>query len=98
VEAKGPIRTRPSLLVWTEGRRGRAVVRLKVTAPGVDTPRGRASVRIGRHRVTRRLEDGRLRVVIGDLGPGLRNVRVAYGGTDVVLPERLVTTVRVQRR
>jgi hypothetical protein len=36
--------------------------------------------------------------VIDDLDPGLHNVRVAYGGTDVVIAERLVTTVRVPRR
>ena len=96
--AAGPIRTRPTLSVWTEGRPHRAVVRLKVTAPGVETPGGRATVRIGRRSVTGRLEDGRLRVVIGDLDPGLRTVRVSYAGTAVVLPERLTTTVRVPRR
>jgi surface antigen len=95
---KGPIRTRPTLSVWTEGRPHRAVVRLKVTAPGVDTPGGRASVRIGRDSVTGRLEDGRLRVVIDDVDPGLRTVRVHYEGTDVVMAERLETTVRVPRR
>jgi len=98
VEAKGPITTRPTLSVWTEGRPERAVVRLKVTAPGVNTPRGRATVRIGRHSVTGRLEDGRLRIVIGDLAPGVHKVRVSYAGTDVVLPEHLATTVRVPRR
>ena len=56
--AAGPIRTRPTLSVWTEGRPRRAVVRLKVTAPGVETPGGRATVRIGRDRVAGRLEDG----------------------------------------
>ena len=98
VEAAGPITTRPTLSVWTEGRPHRAVVRLKVTAPGVETPGGRATVRIGRRSVTGRLEDGRLRIVIGDLEPGLRTVRVFYTGTEVVLPERLTTTVRVPRR
>jgi surface antigen len=98
VEPRGPIRTRPTVLVWTEGRPRRAVVLLKVTAPGVDTPRGRARVRIGRRHVSGRLENGRLRVVLGDLDPGLRNVRVAYLGTDVVVAERVVTTVRVKRR
>ena len=98
VAADGPVTTRPTLSVWTEGRPGRAIVRLKVTAPGVRTPGGRATVRIGDHRATGRLEDGRLRVVIGDLGAGVRNVRVSYTGTDIVRPGQLVTTVRVQRR
>ena len=98
VSAGGRVTTRPTLSVWTEGRPGRAVVRLKVTAPGVRTPRGLATVRIGDHRASGRLDDGRLRVVIGDLGAGVRRVRVSYAGTDIVLPERLVTTVRVPRR
>ena len=98
VSTGGPVTTRPSLSVWTEGRPGRAIVRLKVTAPGVKTPAGHATVRIGSHRASGRLEDGQLRVVIGDLASGVRNVRVRYSGTDVVLPEQTVTTVRVRRR
>ena len=98
VSANGPVTTRPSLSVWTEGLPGRAIVRLKVTAPGVRTPGGRATVRIGDHRATGRLEDGRLRVVIGDLRAGVRTVRVRYAGTDIVRPGELLTTVRVQRR
>lgn len=98
VSAGGPVTTRPTLSVWTEGRPGRAVVRMKVTAPGVKAPGGPVTVRIGRHRASGRLADGQLRVVIGDLGPGVRKVRVRYGGTDVVLPEQVVTTVRVPRR
>ena len=98
ISADGRVTTRPTLSVWTEGRPGRAIVRLKVTAPGVSTPGGRATVRIGGHRATGRLRDGRLRVVIGDLNSGVRTVRVSYAGTDIVSPEQLVTTVRVRRR
>jgi surface antigen len=92
------VTTRPTLSVWTDGRPGRAVVRLTVTAPGVNTPGGHATVRISGHRAPGRLRDGELRVVIGDLAPGVHKVRVSYAGTDVVLPEHLATTVRVQRR
>jgi surface antigen len=98
VYADGRVTTRPTLSVWTEGRPGRAVVRLKVTAPGVSTPGGKATVRIGDHRATGRLRDGRLRVVIGDLNSGVRTVRVGYAGTNVVRAEKLVTTVRVRKR
>ena len=94
----GRVMTRPTLSVWTRGRPGRAIVQLKVTAPGVDTPGGRVTVEIGDHRARGRLEDGLLRVVIGDLGAGVRTVRVRYAGTDVVRPGKLVTTVRVPRR
>jgi hypothetical protein len=98
VWADGRVTTRPTLSVWTEGRPGRAIVRLKVTAPGVSTPGGRATVQIGDHRAVGQLRDGRLQVVIGDLTSGVRTVRVSYAGTDVVRPEALVTTVRVPRR
>ncbi len=98
VSAERLVTTRPTLSVRTRGRPGRAVVSLKVAAPGVTTPRGRATVRIGDQLATGRLEDGRLRVVIGDLGAGVHNVRVRYEGTDVVRPGQLVTTVRVPRR
>ncbi|MGH3361144.1 MAG: CHAP domain-containing protein [Nocardioides sp.] len=92
------IRTRPTLHVRSEGRPGRALVRLRVTAPGVETPGGRATIRVGIREVTGRLEDGRLRVVVRNLTPGLRTVRVTYAGTDVVLPGRARTTVKVLRR
>jgi surface antigen len=98
VSADGPVTTRPTLSVWTEGRPGRAIIRLKVTAPGVSTPGGRATVRIGDQRAAGHLHDGRLRVVIGDLNSGVRKVRVSYEGTNTVRPEKLVTTVRVRRR
>ncbi len=92
------VRTTPTLHVRTEGRPGRAVVGLRVTAPGVEAPRGRVTVRVGVTEVTGRLEDGRLRVVVRDLLPGLRSVRVTYEGTEVVRPGLLRTTVRVLRR
>jgi len=98
VSADGLVTTRPNLSVWTSGRPGRAIVRLEVTAPGVRTPGGLATVRIGEHQATGRLVDGRLRVVLDDLGSGLRKVRVHYAGTDIVEAQRLVTTVRVPRR
>jgi hypothetical protein len=41
--------------------------------------------------------DGRLRVVLDNLGSGLRKVRIHYAGTDIVQAQSLVTTVRVPR-
>ena len=99
LSADGRVTTRPTLSVWTRGApgpRGRPAQGHGSRRDG--RPGGRATVRIGDHRATGRLEDGRLRVVIGDLGAGVRNVRVSYAGTDIVRPERLVTTVRVPRR
>jgi surface antigen len=97
VSADGLVTTRPNLSVWTSGRPGRAIVRLEVTAPGVRTPGGLATVRIGDHKATGRFVDGRLRVVLDNLGSGLRKVRIHYAGTDIVQAQSLVTTVRVPR-
>lgn len=91
------VTTSPALKVRTVGRRGRAVVKLAVTAPGVETARGRATVRIGGKQVSGRLEDGRLRVVLRDVAAGRRTVRVAYAGTEVILPGRASAPVEVRR-
>ena len=97
LRAAGPVTTEPTLRVAAEGRRHRAVVRLRVVAPGVTHPGGEATVRIGRKSVTEDVVDGRLRVVLGDLDRGRHEVRVSYAGTTVILPARARTTVRVPR-
>jgi hypothetical protein len=74
------------------------VVRVRVAAPGVATPGGRVTVRIDGHEVAGRLADGRVRLVVGDLPRGRHEVKVAYEGTDVVLPGRATATVKVLRR
>jgi len=94
----GPVTTRPTLRVAALGRPHRAVVRLRVDAPGVEAPGGQATVRVDRKAVTGRVVDGRLRVVVRQLEPGRHDVRVHYAGTTVVLPGRVTTTVRVPRR
>ena len=98
LRAAGPVTTEPTLRVSAEGRPHRAVVRLRVAAPGVEAPGGEARVRIGRKSVTGRVVDGRLRVVVADLPRGRHDVTVAYAGTSVVLAARATTTVRVPRR
>ena len=94
----GRVTTAPVLHVNTTGRPGRAVVAVRVSAPGVETPAGLVTVRIGDHVVRGRLDDGRLRVVLDDLAAGTRTVKVYYAGTEVVRSGRLTTTVDVQRK
>ncbi|WP_432478786.1 CHAP domain-containing protein [Nocardioides sp. GXQ0305] len=98
VPAEGRVTTEPTLRVQTAGRPHRAVVRLRVAAPGVDHPGGEATVRVGRKSVTGDVVDGRLRAVVRGLGRGRHDVRVSYAGTSVVLPGRATTSVRVPRR
>ncbi len=96
--ADGRVTTAPALSLDADGRPGRAVVRLRVTAPGVSAPGGRATVRIGRDQVTGRVVDGRLKVVLDGLAAGTHTVNVSYTGTPVIRSARTTTTVRVPRR
>jgi surface antigen len=95
--APGPVTTAPSLRLAAVGKPRRAVVRMRVAAPGVTAPGGRAVVRIGRREVAARVVDGRLRVVLVDVPAGTRRVRVLYSGTDVVRAGRASVLVRVLR-
>jgi surface antigen len=93
----GVVTTVPDLSVVATGKPGRAVVVLRVSAPGVASPGGNATVRIGRHKVTGQVVDGRLRVVLDGLPVGRHTVKVSYEGTDAVLAARASTTVRIPR-
>ncbi len=92
------VTTTPELDVKADGKPGRAVVRIRVTAPGVDTAPGRVIVKIGKRQVSGRLVDGRLRLVLDDLEPGTRTVKVRYSGTQIVRPGRTSTTVKISRQ
>ena len=98
ITTDGRVTTTPEFKVTADGRPGRAVVRIRVTAPGVATAPGRVTVKIGKRQVSGRLVDGRLRVVLDDLDPGTRTVKVAYAGTQVVRAGRTSTTVKIPRK
>jgi surface antigen len=93
----GVVMTVPSLRVDATGKPGRAVVVLRVSAPGVDAPGGRATVTIGKREVTGKVEGGRLKVTLDDLPAGKHTVKVSYEGTDAVLAGRARTTVKIPR-
>jgi surface antigen len=93
----GVVTTVPVLRVEATGKPGRAVVTLRVSAPGVDTVGGKATVRIGQREVTGRVVDGRLKVVLDDVAAGKRTVKVEYAGTDSILAARARTTVQVPK-
>jgi surface antigen len=93
----GVVTTVPTLKVTATGKRKRAVVALRVTAPGVAAPSGNATVTVGGQAVTGRVVGGRLRVVVTGVRSGTRTVRVAYAGTEAILPRSARTTVSVLR-
>ena len=94
----GIVTTTPELSVVASGKRGHAVVRLHLTAPGVDRVRGPAVVRVDGHKLTGTVVDGGLRLVVPDLARGRHDVSVHYLGTEVVRGAKAATTVRVLKK
>ena len=86
-------------LSWkADGKDHRAVVRVSLTALGIDRVRGPVTVTVGRASVTQRLDGGALRVVLRHLDPATRKVSISYPGRgDLVLPVSATGSVRVRR-
>jgi surface antigen len=93
----GVVTTVPTLRVDATGKPGRAVVKVRVTAPGVSAPGGRLTVKIGQREAAGRVVDGVAKVVVDELAAGTRTVKVLYDGTGTILPGKARTTVRVPR-
>ncbi|HWJ82116.1 MAG TPA: CHAP domain-containing protein [Nocardioides sp.] len=91
------VTTRPTVELDAVGKNGRAVVGVRVTAPGLDVVDGQVVVTVAKQQQTVTLVDGRARVVVDDLAPGKRNVWVRYEGASFVEQARAQTTVRVLR-
>lgn len=91
------VTTVPTLQVASTGRDHRAVVALRVAAPGVEAAGGPATVRVDGHEVTGRVKNGRLRVVLRGLDPGNHAVQVTYAGTQLIEAARTTDQVRVRR-
>jgi len=96
VSTSEPVTARPTLSLFADGRSKRAVVRVRVTVPGV-TVSGEVTVKVGARLATATLEDGRARLVVTGLAAGERRVRVRYAGSGPIRPARASATVRVLR-
>ncbi|MEZ0578552.1 CHAP domain-containing protein [Nocardioides sp. MH1] len=90
------VTTKPTVTVTTAGRSHKAVVWVRATAPGAAVA-GPVTVKVGTHVVTATMTDGRAKVVVKDLAPGMRRVKVRYAGNGAVLPARGRATVQVLR-
>ncbi|WP_182524131.1 CHAP domain-containing protein [Nocardioides dongkuii] len=95
--APGVVTTRATVTATAVGRPGRAVVRVRVRAPGVDAPTGEVTVLVGTRSVPAQVVGGRARVVVPGLTAGRKPVRVRFLGTEVVKPGKARTHVRVLR-
>ena len=65
-------------------------VTVTVTAPGLDVVDGAVLVRLARVTQTATLSNGVAKVVLDDLPPGKRTMKIRFGGSDSV--HRLVVT------
>ena len=92
-----PVTTVPEVRVRPEAKRGRVAVDIRVKALGAPKPAGAVTVSVGRRTVEGQLVDGRVRLVVRDVRPGMRPLVVSYAGTDVVQPAVSRTTVTVPR-
>ena len=74
---------------------GKAIVKVSVTARGLDHVPGKVFIRVGKWTRTVTLVDGRAEVRVART-PGRKYVAVRYLETTVVPPASLVTSVRVR--
>ncbi|WP_435742434.1 CHAP domain-containing protein [Nocardioides sp. SYSU DS0663] len=98
VRSEERVVTKSQLVLRAKGRPGRAVVVVRVKAPGVPQPAGSVVVRIGGRTVEAPLARGRARVLVPGLRAGEKRVRVVYAGDELVRGSRGATTVEVAPR
>lgn len=94
---QGLVMTKPTLTISSASTSRRAVVIVRVAAPGASSPRGLVTVSIGAKKVTGKVVDGRFRAVLEGVKPGWHKVRVRYSGTKLVLPAAGSDRVYVKR-
>jgi len=92
----GRTTTPSSVVLKAKGRKGKAAVRVLVSAPGA-VPSGPVTIKSGKASTTVGLENGAARVVLRDLRAGTRKVKVLYAGSETVLRGRALTEVVVKK-
>lgn len=98
IEVPGVVTTRPVLTVTPKGKKGRAIVNVRMSAPGIASFTGTVIVLVGARSVEARVVAGRVRVVIEGLSSGRKTVRVRYAGTNVVRPVIGKAKVQIPRK
>lgn len=97
VEVPQPVRAVPEMTVEAVGASRRAVVELRLTAPGIVDPSGAVEVRVGARRVAGTLEAGTALFTLEGLRAGDKTVRARFLGAELMEPASVTTTVRVLR-
>ncbi len=90
------VTAKPMITLTAVGRSRRAVVWVRLTVPDVVVP-GEVTVKVGGQVVTGTLDDGRVRLRVTGLEPGVQQVRAWYAGNGPVRRARAVSSVHVLR-
>jgi len=97
MELPGRVTTKPTLKVTADGAARRAVVKIRLWAPGIKKLSGKVTLQVGPRTRVVKVKNGYARVVVGDLPPGRRKVLLTYDGTSVVRPGKARGQVSVAR-
>ncbi len=92
----GTVTTKPVVTAKPVGRKGVAVVKVRVRAPGVSAPDGRVAVKVGPQVVRVDLVDGKAKVRVAGLKRGERPVRVKYLRNGAILRAYARSTVTIR--
>ncbi|MFS3127862.1 CHAP domain-containing protein [Nocardioides sp. Bht2] len=95
VALAAPVTVKPTTKVATVGKRKRAVVKVKVSAPGAPPINGLVRIRVGAKLQEVRLVNGWVRVVFTSVPVGTRKVQVRFLDTGPYLTSGRATTVKV---
>ncbi len=93
----GLVRTPANVAVKAAGKPRSAVVSVLVTALGAAHPPGEVIIKIGNVKVTARVKEGHARVLVPNLEPGKRLVKVLFTGTTAVEAGRGSDTVQIKK-
>jgi len=93
----GSVSTASEMTVNAKSKRRAVALGIHLTAPGIGGINGTVTVRIAGQEVRGQVQDGFARVLVPDLRPGDRKVRVVYNGTTGVTGSTATTRVRVAR-
>ncbi len=93
----GLVRTVPLVAATAKGRLGKAVIKVRVTAPGVERLPGTVVVKVAGQKTTSRVKNGLARVVVSGLAAGKHQVVVRFLGTQVVEQGSATTSAWVKR-
>lgn len=93
----GTVKTISTTRASAVARTRSAIIAVRVTAPGVSAPTGKALVKVGKSRQTVNVVRGKARVVLAKVKPGKRAVVVVYSGTPTIVGSRAKSRINVPR-